>query len=285
MRETPRPQGTAGDAGPVLPRHRVGRAFAHIPGTFGSGPPHRSDGRSPHTPRGARQTGPTGRPGTSPPVPGRPALLVPALCALLALLALTTWQVVADGPLRRADERVARAVVGHGPVRLTEFLADLGNTQVALPVLGCAIGWALVRGQRRAPLSAALAMAAVPLLVVPLKHVIARPGPLTDATGYYPSGHAATAAVAYGAAALLTWRYPRRTWMMPVAAVSVTAGTGIGLVLRGYHWPLDVLGSWFLCGLLLLSLRLGTGPAAAPGVRGPVSARSRRRSSSRTPRC
>ncbi|MFB7917826.1 phosphatase PAP2 family protein [Streptomyces sp. NPDC056061] len=192
------------------------------------------------------------------------------------LLSLTTWQVVADGPLRRADERVARAVVGHGPARLTEFLADLGNMQVALPVLGCAIVWALVRGQRRAPLCAALAMAAVPLLVVPLKNGIGRSGPLTDATGYYPSGHAATAAVAYGAAALLVARYVRRAWMMPVAAVSVTAGTGIGLVLRGYHWPLDVLGSWFLCGLLLLPLGLTTwGSARAGGRAGRPRSRQR----------
>ena len=42
-------------------------------------------------------------------------------------------------------------------------------------------------------------MAAVPALVVPLKELIARPGPLTGAAGYYPSGHTATAAVAYGA--------------------------------------------------------------------------------------
>ncbi|MER6503720.1 phosphatase PAP2 family protein [Streptomyces sp. NPDC001455] len=273
MRETPRPQGTAGDAGPKLPQHRPGRALAHTTGASGSGTPHRSDGRSPQTPRGARHTGPTGRPGTSPPVPGRPALLVLPASGLLALLALVTWQVAAGGPLRGADERAARAVVGHGPAPLTELLADLGNTQVALPVLGCAIVWALLRGERRGPLYAALAMAAVPLLVVPLKDWIARPGPLTGATGYYPSGHAATAAVAYGAAALLTarcvrdaggerwargvWRWVR-TWMMPVAAVLLTAGTGIGLVLRGYHWPLDVLGSWFLAGLLLLpSYRVG----------------------------
>ncbi|MFC9627122.1 phosphatase PAP2 family protein [Streptomyces sp. NPDC056930] len=271
MRETPRPQGTAGDAGPELPQHRPGRAFAHTTGASGSGTPHRSDGRSPQTPRGARQTGPTGRPGTTPPVPGRPALLISLVSSLLALLALTTWQVAADGPLRSLDERTGRAVVGHGPARLTEFLADLGNMQLALPVLGCAIVWALVRGARRAPLYAALTMAAVPLLVVPLKDWIARPGPLTDVTGYYPSGHAATAAVAYGAAALLTSPCARRSWMMPVAAVSLTTATGIGLVLRGYHWPLDVLGSWFLCGLLLLPLGL--------------SRRSRRRSSSRTPRC
>ncbi|MFF3786575.1 phosphatase PAP2 family protein [Streptomyces sp. NPDC001933] len=186
------------------------------------------------------------------------------------LFALTTWQIVADGPLRALDERTGRAVVGHGPARLTEFLADLGNTQVALPVLGCAIVLALVRGARRAPLYAAIAMGAVPALVVPLKAWIARPGPLTDATGYFPSGHAATAAVAYGAAALLVAPYVRRSWswMMPVAAVLVTTATGIGLVLRGYHWPLDVLGSWFLFWAVLLPLR---------GLsRSPLSGRSRR---------
>ncbi|WP_371096497.1 phosphatase PAP2 family protein [Streptomyces sanglieri] len=176
---------------------------------------------------------------------------------LLVLFALTAWQVAADGPLRGPDERAGRAVVGHGPAGPAEFLADLGNTQIALPVLGCAIVWALVRGARRAPLYAALAMGAVPLLVVPLKAWIARPGPLTEATGYFPSGHAATAMVAYGAAALLLAPYVRRSWswMMPVAAVLLTTATGIGLVLRGYHWPLDVLGSWFLCGAVLLPLR------------------------------
>ncbi|WP_329193941.1 phosphatase PAP2 family protein [Streptomyces sp. NBC_01435] len=273
MRETPRPQGTAGDAGPELPQRRPGRAFAHTAGASGSGTPHRSDGRSPQTPRGVRQTGPTGRPGTTPPVPGRPALLLFLVLPLLALFALTTWQIAADGPLRGLDERAGRAVVGHGPAGLTEFLADLGNMQVALPVLGCALVLALVRGARRAPSYAALTMGAVPLLVVPLKDWIARPGPLTDATGYYPSGHAATAAVAYGAAALLLAPYAGRpwSWMTPVAAVLLTTATGIGLVLRGYHWPLDVLGSWFLCGILLLPLGL--------------SCRSRRRSSSRTPRC
>ncbi|MER7724474.1 phosphatase PAP2 family protein [Streptomyces sp. NPDC096323] len=188
------------------------------------------------------------------------------MSGLSAVFALTTWQIVADGPLRRVDERVGRALVGHGPAGLTEFLADLGNMQVALPVLGCAIVWVLARGERRAPLVAALAMAAVPLLVVPLKEWIARPGPLTDATGYYPSGHAATAAVAYGAAALLLSPYLRRAWMMPVAAVLLTVATGIGLVLRGYHWPLDVAGSWCLCGVLLVALRVLGRRAARDGA-------------------
>ncbi|MER5897828.1 phosphoesterase, partial [Streptomyces sp. NPDC001876] len=48
--------------------------------------------------------------------------------------------------------------------------------------------------------------------------------------------------------------------------------TSIGLVLRGYHWPLDVFASWCLSAVLLLVLR-------------EVSCRSRRRSSSGTPSC
>ncbi|GAA2967860.1 hypothetical protein GCM10010446_62080 [Streptomyces enissocaesilis] len=146
--------------------------------------------------------------------------------------------------------------MGHGPAPLTEFLADLGNTAVALPVLAAAVVWALWRGGRGAlarATAAVLAMAAVPVLVVPLKSWIARPGPLTQDTGYYPSGHTATAAVAYCGAALLLRAHARRhRWWPPALALVLTLATGAGLVLRGYHWPLDVLGSWCLCLVLLL---------------------------------
>jgi undecaprenyl-diphosphatase len=117
---------------------------------------------------------------------------------------------------------------------------------VALPVLAAAIAYALWRGRRADALAMVLAIALVPAVVAPLKALIDRPGPLTAETGYYPSGHAAAAMVAYCGAALLV----KATWAMPVA-VLLTSATGIGLVLRGYHWPLDVLGSWCLCGLLL----------------------------------
>lgn len=153
--------------------------------------------------------------------------------------------------------------MGHGPTTLTEFLADLGNLAVAVPVLAATIAYTLWRGGRtRAAATpaaaAAIAMASVPALVAPLKSWIARPGPLTEDTGYYPSGHAATAAVAYCGAALLISAYVRRArWWPPLLALVLTLATGAGLVLRGYHWPLDVLGSWCLCiVLLLLSHRL-----------------------------
>ncbi|MEU4176118.1 phosphatase PAP2 family protein [Streptomyces sp. NPDC026589] len=284
MRETPRSRETATDAGPGLPPRRPGRAFAHT-GAFGSGTPHRSDGRPPHTPRGARRTDLAGHPGTTPPVPGWPAPLVLRLLGLgllAVLFSLITWQVALQGPLLRLDERVGGELFGHGPAALTQVLSDLGGMPVALPVLTCAVGYALWRGARRLAVYAALTMAAVPALVIPLKVATARQGPLTEAVNYYPSGHTATAAVAYGASALVLLALPRpswlreaswpRAWMMPVAAILLTTATGIGLVLHGYHWPLDVLASWCLGPVVLAPLWW-------------VSCRSRRRSSSRTPSC
>ncbi|MEU1279519.1 phosphatase PAP2 family protein [Streptomyces sp. NPDC005805] len=179
-----------------------------------------------------------------------------ALCC--ALFALVTWQVAADGPLRAADERLGRAVFRDVPDAVTEPLADLGNMTVAPLVLAVALAWSLWRGRRdtgrtpwRPAAAAVLALPAVPALVAPLKALIARPGPLEPGTGWYPSGHTATAMVAYLCAALLVTPYLRRRWAMPVAVV-LTVATGVGLVLRGYHWPLDVLGSWCLFGAVLL---------------------------------
>ncbi|WFB11538.1 phosphatase PAP2 family protein [Streptomyces sp. LX-29] len=254
------------------------------------------------------------------------------------------------GPLRELDERIGSGARGRLlPAPLAEFLADLGNTTVALPVLAVAIAYAAWRGRRRAgrspgtvrgtpspdappvettsaapppvdapslrqapdapasaavpgapaggdasgggdgsslratpairgtdavrrrpwwqpPLAAALAMALVPALVVPVKTLLARPappGPLAGTDGFYPSGHAATAALAYGAAALLLLGCserspaPRRRRPLPGAVATavvvavVNVGVGLGLVLRGYHWPLDVVGGWCLSGVLL----------------------------------
>ncbi|MGN9795081.1 phosphatase PAP2 family protein [Streptomyces sp. OZ13] len=170
----------------------------------------------------------------------------------MTLFALMTWQVAVEGPLFTADVRLGRALFGAGPATVTELLADLGSMAVALPVLAAAVVHSLLRERRQwvPTLAAVGAMAAVPALVVPLKLWIARPAPLEPGTGWYPSGHTATAMVAYCGAALLVTPYLRRRWAMPAAGV-LTLATGIGLVLRGYHWPLDVLGSLCLFGALL----------------------------------
>ncbi|MCK7625595.1 phosphatase PAP2 family protein [Streptomyces sp. RS10V-4] len=198
------------------------------------------------------------------------------------LFALVTWQVAAHGAVRAADERLGREVVASAvPGALAQFFADLGNTVVALPVLLAAAGWTLWRTRRGTgrrwlpPLAALGALAAVPALVVPFKVWLDRPGPARMAgvhEGFYPSGHGATAAVAYGLVALLLVRArttPRAgrpaagtggrqrpagglgARVAAVAAGLLNAGVGLGLVRQGYHWPLDVLGSWCLAAVLL----------------------------------
>ncbi|MFB6807147.1 phosphatase PAP2 family protein [Streptomyces sp. NPDC056387] len=172
-----------------------------------------------------------------------------------------------SGPLLAPDERLSRVLVRTVPDAVTERLSDLGNVPVAVPVLVLAMAYSVRRCRAWAPaLTAGLAMALVPAVIVPLKEWTARPGPLEPwAAGYYPSGHTATAAVAYIGAALLTGPYSRRPWPMAVA-LSLTAATATGLILRGWHWPLDVLASCFLCIPLLLAVRRAATRAAGPAA-------------------
>lgn len=182
------------------------------------------------------------------------------------LFALITWQVVADGPLVGADERLSRALVH--PDRASELLADLGNVEVAVPVLVIALAYAALRGRATGvdrwwlpPAAGAAAMVLVPAVVAPLKEWTDRPGTpaVPPAVGYYPSGHTATAVVAYGAATLLLLPLLRssavRRGLIVLCGVLVL-GVSFGLVRRGYHWPLDVAASWCLCAVLLRSLWL-----------------------------
>lgn len=174
-----------------------------------------------------------------------------------------------SGPLLVPDHALSRALVRTVPDAVTERLADLGNVPVAVPVLALAMAYAAWRGRRLAALAAGLAMALVPALIVPLKAWTARPGPLEPwAAGYFPSGHTATALTAYVGAALLLAPHVRRRWPL-AAALVLSAATATGLVLRGFHWPLDVLASALLCVPLLLGVRRVAG----------VSGRSRSRSS------
>ncbi|MEU9170019.1 phosphatase PAP2 family protein [Streptomyces sp. NPDC048420] len=266
MRDTPRPQGTVGDARPGPPQLRPGRALAHTTGASGSGSPHRSDSRPPQTPRGGRRSDLIGRLGTTPPVPGRPAFLIFLLGIPALLFALITWQVVEDGPLLRVDERVSHALIH--PDRPSAGLSDLGNITVAVPVLLAAILYSAWRARRTGtdrwwlpPTAAAVPMALVPALIVPLKELTDRPGTpvVPPATGYFPSGHTATAAVAYGAATLLVlpWLRSSRTRRTLVIGYGLLVlGVSFGLVRHGWHWPLDVVASWFLSLDLLLVLWL-----------------------------
>ncbi|WP_225642008.1 phosphatase PAP2 family protein [Streptomyces werraensis] len=188
------------------------------------------------------------------------------LAVPLALFVLITWQVLADGPLLGLDARLSDALVH--PDRASELLSDLGNVQVAVPVLAVALAvtaWRLrATGMDRwwlPPAVGAAAMALVPVLVAPLKAWTDRPGTpaVPPATGYFPSGHTATAMVAYGTATLLLLPLlgspAVRRGLLALCALLVL-GASYGLVRRGYHWPLDVVGSWCLGAMLLTGVVL-----------------------------
>ncbi len=195
------------------------------------------------------------------PAPAAPArrVLVPVLSA--AVFALLTWQVVADGPLVRADEWLSRVLVH--PDRISELLSDLGNVQVAVPVLLSVAAYAALRGRASGldrwwlpPAVGPAALALVAVLVVPLKAWTSRPGTpaVPPAVGYYPSGHTATALVAYGTATLLLLpllRAPAARRVLVLLCAALVLGVSFGLVRRGYHWPLDVAASWCLGAVLL----------------------------------
>lgn len=216
--------------------------------------------------------------------PARWAPFVSLLIGLPAVLfALITWQVVDRGPLLGVDRDVSHALLH--PDRASELLADLGNVGVAVPALAVVLAYAALRGRATGvdrwwapPLAAAALMVVLPALVVPLKEWTGRHGTtaVPPGVGFFPSGHTATAMIAYGSGTLVLLPLLRtalaRLTVVAVCCALVLA-VSFGLVRRGYHWPLDVVASWCLGAVLLSLLYLFVA----------FVSRSTRRSSSRTP--
>ena len=145
---------------------------------------------------------------------------------------------------------------GHGPAQL---LVDLGNYQIAVPVLAACALIVAARHRTLRPLLAALA--AVVLLLVTVtsaKILIGRAGPgLTSVgaggLGAFPSGHTTTAAVCFGAAAaLLLPDLPAGARRVVVAVVAgVWLLVGVALVWCDYHWFTDIVAGWALAGIIV----------------------------------
>lgn len=194
-------------------------------------------------------------------------LLSCLLCSVA--FALSTWQVLGSGPLVRWDEYLGVALRHASPSTVpAEALSDIGNMAVALPLLAAAMALRLLAGRGRGwwpVLCCALAMGAMAVIVSLVKVWTDRTGPL-GGSGYFPSGHAATTTVALGGAVLLLsglLSRPGRILAWAAAAL-LTAGNGLGLVWRGYHWPLDVAASWCLGALLLGAVAVVARPGHLP---------------------
>jgi len=215
----------------------------------------------------------------------RPAWLVPGGLALVLVVA--TVNVLADGPLVRADRRIRAAVqaqaasgtwrwVGdswHAPARL---LVELGNNQVAVPVLALSALIVAARHRSLRPLLAAAAGVVLLLVtVIPAKILIGRSGPGQPAVapghlGVFPSGHTTTAGVCFAlAAALLAPDLSRRARRAAVAGVAVLCFlVGLALVWCDFHWFTDVVAGWTLTALIVMTALRLTRPAGRDGNSG-----------------
>ena len=217
----------------------------------------------------------------------RPPWLVPG--GLLLILAFLTVSVVSGGPLVGLDRRIRAAVqaqahsaawhwVGgswHAPARL---LVELGNSQVAVPVLALSAVIVAARHRSLRPLLAAAAGVVLLLVtVIPVKILIGRPGPGQPAVapghlGVFPSGHTTTAGVCLALAVLLL--APDLRAGIRRAEVAVIAAlcflVGMALIWCDFHWLTDVAAGWALTALIVTAaLRLaGLRPAGPAGNSG-----------------
>ena len=215
----------------------------------------------------------------------RPPWLLPGVLA--AILVFLTACVLAHSPVLDVDRWVRSAVqaqahsarfrwLERGPYAPVYLLCDLGNNQVAVPVLGWSALIAALRSRSVRPVLAAV-VGVVLLLgtVIPAKILTGRAGPglppvAHGALGVFPSGHTATSSVCLGLAALLLARglpgWARRGVLTGMAVACFLVG--VALIWADYHWFTDAVAGWALAALIVMAALRATGLSGNSG--GPV---------------
>ncbi|HET6615181.1 MAG TPA: phosphatase PAP2 family protein [Dehalococcoidia bacterium] len=150
---------------------------------------------------------------------------------------------------------------------LANFLA-LGVIEYGVLLAAAVYAW--VAGNRLLAASMLLVVAAR-ALNMPMKELIERPRPgpadvliRNPAPGYgFPSGHASTAMLVFGYAAVVAMLHAPRPLAVAAVALSVAAMLLIGWdrIYDGAHWPSDVLGG-YATGASLLAIAIAAPPLA-----------------------
>jgi membrane-associated phospholipid phosphatase len=167
------------------------------------------------------------------------------------LLGVVALLVRTNDAVLEIDSSVAQWGSDHATessTRALELITMLGDTRVVLGLAGLLLIVEWLRDRRRVALFLAAAIGGNVLATSLVKELFdrARPelNPVAETLGpSFPSGHSSTAAVFYGAAAVLLARR-RRRWVF-TASTSVAVAVGVAVagsrVLLDVHWLSDVV--------------------------------------------
>ena len=170
---------------------------------------------------------------------------------------------VIEGDSTRFDEWLVNSLrnpsdpaLPFGPGWLREAMRDitaLGSTSVLFILTLAAVGFMILKRDRRAALWTLIAVFGGTLLSLLLKEAFDRPRPeillhMNQVyTSSFPSGHAMMSAVVYltlGALLAAHQRSRRLKLYLLVLPVILTLLVGVSRVYLGVHWPTDVLAGW-----------------------------------------
>lgn len=189
----------------------------------------------------------------------RLVLLFVTMVLVVVPFATLLFQVLAEGPITRFDAGIAndlnRAVHDRdGVVGLLRFLSFLGGPPLLTALVAPATVYLLWRGQPRLAAFLVVTTAGGGLVDTIVKVLVDRPRPLVDhaiATAHgksFPSGHAMSSTVVYGALLVVflpaVYRRYRRTLVAVV--VVIVAAVGSSRLLLGVHFVSDVIGGYVL---------------------------------------
>ncbi|HVV35986.1 MAG TPA: phosphatase PAP2 family protein [Acidimicrobiales bacterium] len=168
-------------------------------------------------------------------------------------------EVTSHGPLTQWDRSAARSLHGRvvhhrAVISLLKFLSFTGKPVFLVALVGIPVVWLLVRQARKLALFLVVVSLGGSLIDTVVKLAVSRPRPsfsdpiMTAYGKSFPSGHAMSSLVCYGAALLVLLPLVARRWR-PVAVAGVAvwvAAIGFSRLALGVHYISDVLGGYVL---------------------------------------
>lgn len=189
----------------------------------------------------------------------RIVLLIAAMVLVAVPFATLLFQVLAEGPITRVDSSIANDLNAavhdrDGVVGFLKFLSLLGGPPLLTALVVPATAYVLWRGQPRLAIFLVVTSLGGGIVDTIVKVLVDRPRPLVDhaiATAHgksFPSGHAMSSTVVYGALLVVflpaIYRQHRRIFV--AAIIVIVAAVGSSRLLLGVHFVSDVIGGYVL---------------------------------------